>query len=81
MGEGFSYAFGDPELEKGPDGVRGQDQVQLQNHLVLEIDLFHPDYSRVHLVGRVHHRSGVYGLISPQETGSNFLAGGLRIDF
>jgi hypothetical protein len=27
---------------------------------------------------RLHHRSGVYGLIAPQHVGSNFITFGLR---
>ena len=80
-GWGFSYAFDQPALEKGPDGNPGQDSVQFQSHLILELDFFHPQFDRVHLVSRVHHRSGMYGLISPQKTGSNFIAVGLRLDF
>jgi hypothetical protein len=80
-GWGFSYAFDEPALEKGPDGTPGEDAVQFQNHLVLEVDFFYPGFDRVHLITRIHHRSGMYGVISPQETGSNFLAAGIRLDF
>ena len=80
-GWGFSYAFSEPSLEKGPEGIPGEDSVQLQSHLVIEADFFYPEFDRLHLITRIHHRSGIYGVISPQETGSNFLAAGIRFDF
>lgn len=80
-GFGGSYAFDEPALEKGPEGVPGEDSVQFQSHIILEIDFFYPEFDRLHLFTRVHHRSGIYGTISPQETGSNFLAAGIRLDF
>lgn len=79
-GFGGSYAFEKPALEKGPDGTPGEDSKQFQSHIVLELDLFHPAFVRIHLIGRIHHRSGIYGIISPQKTGSNFIAGGIRFD-
>ncbi len=80
-GFGFSYALEEPALEKGPDGIPGEDSEHFQSHIVIEWDLFYPPYDRLHLIARVHHRSGIYGLISPQKTGSNFLAAGIRLDF
>lgn len=80
-GFGGSYAFEQPNFEKGPDGIRGEDTEQFQSHMLLEWDLFQPRFSRLHFIARVHHRSGIYGVISPQKTGSNFLAAGIRIDF
>jgi hypothetical protein len=80
-GWGLSYALEEPSLEKGPDGIPGEDSVQLQSHIVIEADFFYPEFDRLHLVARIHHRSGIYGVISPQKTGSNFLAAGIRFDF
>jgi hypothetical protein len=80
-GWGLSYALEEPALEKGPEGEPGEDSVQFQSHIVIEADLFYPKFDRFHLITRVHHRSGIYGVISPQKTGSNFLAAGIRFDF
>jgi hypothetical protein len=30
---------------------------------------------------RLHHRSGIYGVISPRRTGSNYVGAGLRWTF
>ena len=78
MGTGLSYAFGEPTYEDGPGGVKGGPHYRLQNYIVAEIVwawLGLPDFA---VVSRVHHRSGVYGLVAPQGVGSNFLAHGIR---
>ncbi len=79
-GEGFSYAFSEPDLEWGSNGRRGQDVTQFLNYLVFEIELAHAEMEQLHLVGRVHHRSGVFGLMGGTTLGSNYLGVGLRYD-
>lgn len=78
-GAGFSYAFRDPEYELGRGGLRGVDTVRLQFHMELEAE-FGFGSSPVHLFTRLHHRSGAYGVVSPQKTGSNYLGAGIRLD-
>ncbi len=80
IGDGFSVAHSRPDFEKGPNG-KHEDQVYLQNHIIIELEFSHPKQPSWSLVSRIHHRSGIYGLISPQKTGSNFLAIGLRKAF
>jgi len=79
FGEGLSQALADPIYEKGPEGRRGENTVRFQNHLLFELELTPVPLPQVRLVLRLHHRSGIYGLISPQKTGSNYLGAGLRI--
>lgn len=81
LANGLSYAFGRPDFEQGPGGVRGRGSRHLQYHLGLEAEFSPSRASRLHLVAKLHHRSGIYGLISPRRTGSNFLGGGVRFDF
>lgn len=81
VGEGLSYVFGALALEKGAAGRRGQGQKRLQNHLVFEIEGFLAGRPAAALALRLHHRSGVYGLFSSSETGSNWLSLGLRTRF
>ena len=76
-GNGLSWAFDDPAYEKGQTGLRGQETRRLQYHMSLELE-FPPGDSRVRPFLRLHHRSGMYGVTSPQETGSNYLGVGLR---
>lgn len=80
VGEGLSLAFANPRYEKGPDGRRAKDSRRFQNHLLFELEFTSPKVPFVHAVVRLHHRSGIYGLISPQKTGSNFIGAGLRFD-
>lgn len=78
-GNGLSWAFDEPAFEIGEEGIRGVDTKRLQYHMSLEAE-FSFGASPVHLFTRLHHRSGMWGVISPQRTGSNYLGAGLRID-
>jgi len=79
-GEGVSYTFTNPQFEFGGTGVRGVDTYRFQNYLAIEAEITHVVATWAHLVARVHHRSGIYGVISPTGTGSNYVGGGLRFD-
>lgn len=72
-GIGLSYALDEPTYEKEVDGKR----YKLQNHLSFEAELG-KDKSDFSIPVRIHHRSGVYGLIAPPKVGSNFISIGLR---
>lgn len=75
---GFSYAFSPPSYEYGRNLVRGQDTVQFQYFMAFEAEYAHRSWERMSLFARLHHRSGVYGLISPSKTGSNIIGLGVR---
>ena len=80
FGIGLSYAFGTPTYEDGPVGEPGR-RYRFQNYDAFELEgglAALPDTS---LVARVHHRSGLYGLIAPKQVGSNFLTIGIRHRF
>lgn len=79
-GAGLSYAFSDPPLEVGHDGQHGTGTYRLQFYLAFEAELAHAEASGLSLVARIHHRSGAYGVLSPQRSGSNFLGLGLRLN-
>lgn len=84
LAPGFSYATKRPAFEfgaQGPSGGnRGKFSKQFQFYLGVEIEFTPVSGSRLHLVGKLHHRSGGYGVISSQRTGSNYLGIGLRFD-
>lgn len=80
FGEGVSRTLSQPAYEKGPGGRRGVGSVRFQNHLMFELEWTVAPLPELHLLTRLHHRSGVYGLISPRRTGSNYLGVGLRYD-
>lgn len=76
FGIGASYAFEKPRVE----GVGRVEPHRYLNYLVFETELSHREYPRTHLVLRLHHRSGVFGLIAPKHAGSNYVGVGLRFD-
>ncbi len=75
-GLGPSVAVNHPEVEKGSDG--SSDRLLL--YMQTELTLAPAEYSDWALLLRLHHRSGVFGLIS-EDSGSNYLALGLRYRF
>lgn len=76
IGEGLSYASERPRYEGAID-VR---PTRLLNYLAFEAEFAHSAVPGVSFVARLHHRSGVFGLIAPQKSGSNFIGAGIRID-
>lgn len=77
-GHGLSWAFDHPEYEKGVNGLRGQETRRLQYHMSIELEFGRGAWA-VRPFLRLHHRSGIFGVISPRETGSNYLGLGLRV--
>src|SRR4051812_19898337 len=61
-GGGLSYPLSDPKLENGRGG-RGVDNYRLQIYLGFETELTHEAVQGWSLVGRIHHRSGGFGLL------------------
>jgi hypothetical protein len=73
---GLSYVHGTPIFEDGTKEEPGK-KYRLLNYNAYEVSLLDTeDKDSVFL--RLHHRSGVYGLIAPQHVGSNFITIGLR---
>ncbi|WP_372616714.1 hypothetical protein [Falsiroseomonas sp.] len=76
VAEGLSYALSRPTYE----GVVNERSPQkFLNYLAFEAEFSHPDWPGVSLVPRLHHRSGIFGLIAPQGSGSDFLGIGVRV--
>jgi len=80
-GMGPSYAFSKPVYEDGPDGQPNQGEYQFQNYITFELEFGTPVLPDWTLALRIHHRSGMYGLIAPRRVGSNFFALGIRHAF
>jgi hypothetical protein len=78
---GFSYALDAPNYEYGRTLVRGHDTVQLQYYMGFEAEYAHATWERLSVFTRLHHRSGMYGVISPSKTGSNIIGVGVRMHF
>ena len=80
IGEGFSYALSVPELEDlilAPEGGTSQ----FLNYLLFELTLGLLPWEGWSVVSRIHHRSGIFGLINGVEEASNFITFGLRYQF
>jgi hypothetical protein len=76
FGEGLSYASERPALE----GSFRVEPTRFLNYLAFEAEFSHTSLPGVYFVPRVHHRSGIFGLIAPKESGSNFIGAGIRVD-
>jgi hypothetical protein len=76
VAEGLSVASERPRFEGAID-VRPS---RVLNYLAFEAEFSHTAAPGVSFVTRLHHRSGVFGLIAPKKSGSNFIGVGIRID-
>jgi hypothetical protein len=78
---GFSYAFDAPKWEYGPTHIHGVDSRRIQYYMGFEAVVTPTAAQNLSAFFRLHHRSGIYGVISPRKTGSNYVGGGLRWTF
>ncbi len=78
---GVSYAFSTPKWEFGPTGRHGVESRNLQYFMAFETSFTPTAMRNLSAFMRLHHRSGIYGVISPRKTGSNYVGGGLRWTF
>jgi hypothetical protein len=77
---GLSYSLGRPSYEDGP--INDPDRrYRFQHYGAYELAWGLAPAPRVSLVTRIHHRSGIYGVIAPRRVGSNFMTIGLRYGF
>jgi len=79
-GAGLSYALGNPAYEDGPEDYPEQ-RYRMQLLALFDLEWRIIGFDKLALITRIHHRSGVYGLIAPRHVGSNFVAAGLRYIF
>ncbi|EHQ53048.1 hypothetical protein ECTPHS_10184 [Ectothiorhodospira sp. PHS-1] len=77
MSLGLSYAFGNPAYEDGPKDDPER-RYRFQNYNGYEVEWGLVRYPQLSFITRVHHRSGIYGVIAPRRVGSNFVTFGLR---
>lgn len=76
FGLGPSFASDEPEIETENDGNTSR----FMMYWMLELAIGLPDYPRVALITRIHHRSDAFGLVA-DGGGSNALAFGLKWRF
>lgn len=77
LAEGMSYDTAIPSVEK----KQKSNTKHLLNFMVVEVTAACPHHPRLQFVGRIHHRSGAYGLYQAGNTGSNDLTLGIRYLF
>lgn len=76
FGNGISYATRVPKIEES--SRTNTNASKLLNYLLLEVAADIPRVSDWKIVGRIHHRSGVFGLFNNVRGGSNVMAAGIR---
>ena len=88
VGDGISYATEKPPVEKDPHGVlHGEEHsrwetAQTLNYLLFDITFALPKAPEYSLFFRIHHRSGIFGLVNGIDRGgTNFLCVGIRCQF
>jgi hypothetical protein len=81
FGNGLSHSFADAALEIGRTGLPGVNTYRTQYHMSFEAAFSSPAHPNASVFFRLHHRSGIYGLISPRKSGANFVGGGVRWTF
>ena len=79
-GYGASYVWGNPYFDDDPYGREGE-KYPLITYFMIDWDFYLKSTPDVHFFFRIHHRSGVYGLVAPVNVGTNFLGYGFRYFF
>lgn len=80
-GIGPSYASSKPTYEDGSAVQANIEQRRFQTFLAFEVELSSQSMPEWRFPIRIHHRSGVFGLVGPPHIGSNFVTFGLRYSF
>lgn len=87
VAEGLSLATRNPDLENRRKtifnpGTTSEYSRNLLNYLTFELEAHVPlDAYKPRAFVRVHHRSGIYGLLCPPTCGSNYMAYGMRFTY
>jgi len=77
VGDGLSYATRTPEFEL----IVNDRSTKLLNFMIWELSFAHPKAKHWSYLFRIHHRSGIFGIFSDINGGSNALALGARYTF
>ena len=77
LGGGLSYATDIPSIEINPNDPNGN-YSGLLHYIALEATFALPKYKDWQLVYRLHHRSGVFGLMQAENSGNTAIQIGIR---
>ena len=72
---GLSYVWGDLDYEDGTLSEPDK-KYRFQSSEIFQLDIYPRRNPATKFFFRLHHRSGMYGLIAPRRVGSNFLGAG-----
>jgi hypothetical protein len=79
LSTGLNWATGISDVEQ--DRARDGEGSQLMHYFAPEITFALPSHPNTELLFRIHHRSGVFGLISDAWGGAQYATVGLRVRF
>lgn len=77
IGNGMSYATKTPEIEDSEH----DETSRFLNYLMFELSFALPDVPQWNLIIRIHHRSGIFGVINDVEGASNAVGFGIHYNF
>ena len=84
FGDGLSYATKEPPIEMNQHninhGIENKNS-KLMNYMLFELAFTLPQLPEWSAIFRIHHRSGMFGLINGVSGGSNFIGAGIKYDF
>lgn len=84
FGDGLSYATKEPPIEMNQHNKNHgteNETSKLLNYMLFELAFALPQYQQFNVVLRIHHRSGIFGLINGVSGGSNFIGAGVKYYF
>jgi hypothetical protein len=81
LSTGLNYATGISQFEKDHSKLDPPAGTHIQHYFAPELTFALPDHKERQLVFRLHHRSGMYGLISGAMSGSTYMTAGVRLWF
>ncbi len=81
LSTGLSYATGISDFERAHSGLNPPNGTHVQHYFSPELTFALPEHKERQLVVRLHHRSGVYGVMSGALSGSTYISVGIRAWF
>lgn len=81
LSTGLNYATGISQFEKDHSTLDPPAGTHIQHYFSPELTFALPEHKERQLVFRLHHRSGMYGIISGAMSGSTYITAGVRLWF
>jgi hypothetical protein len=81
LSTGLSYATGISDFERAHSTLNPPTGTHIQHYFSPELTFALPDHKDRQLVFRLHHRSGMYGIVSGAMSGSSYMTVGVRAWF